>query len=125
VIVIDASAMIDLLAGHEPAPRIAALLDDDVFAPERLIPEVIQYFRRHGAGGSAARADTAVSDFADSPIEYVSTWPHIDRIWELRHALSASDACYVAVAESLGCPLLTTDRRLAGANGVRAPILAV
>ena len=125
MIVVDASAMIDLIAGHEPASRLAALLDDDMFAPECLVPEVIQYFRRHASGETAARADDAVADLADSPIQYVPTCPHIARIWELRHTVSAYDACYVAVAEALGCPLLTTDRRLAGANGARTPIIAV
>ena len=49
----------------------------------------------------------------------------LDRIWELRDNLSAYDAGYVALAEALGCNLLTADRRLAGASGVRCPITVV
>ncbi|MGH9415221.1 MAG: type II toxin-antitoxin system VapC family toxin [Terriglobales bacterium] len=37
------------------------------------------------------------------------------RAWELRHNFIAYDALYVALAEGLACPLLTFDRRLAGA----------
>jgi len=36
-----------------------------------------------------------------------------ERIWELRHNVSAYDASYVAVAEHLNVPLVTTERRLA------------
>ena len=52
-------------------------------------------------------------------------WPYAERIWQLRHCVSPYDACYVAVAEALGCPLLTTDFRLGRADGVRAPIIVV
>ena len=47
------------------------------------------------------------------------------RIWALRHNLSAYDACYVALAESLDCPLLTADARIAAAPGPECPILVV
>jgi predicted nucleic acid-binding protein len=49
----------------------------------------------------------------------------LDRIWELRDNVSAYDAGYVALAEALGCGLLTADGRLAGAPGVRCPITVV
>ena len=44
------------------------------------------------------------------------------RIWELRQNLTAYDAAYIALAEALGAPLLTRDRRLASAPGVRARV---
>ena len=49
----------------------------------------------------------------------------LDRVWELRDNLSAYDAGYVALAELLDCPLLTADRRLAGAAGARCPVTVV
>ncbi len=46
----------------------------------------------------------------------------LDRIWELRHNVSASDAAYVALAEALDCHLVTADQRLAAADGPRCTI---
>ncbi len=43
--------------------------------------------------------------------------PFEERIWELRHNLTAYDAWYVAVAEALDCPLVTLDIRLSRAPG--------
>jgi len=48
----------------------------------------------------------------------------LERIWRLRGALSAYDAAYVALAEALDAPLVTTDRRLAQAEGHGARIEA-
>jgi predicted nucleic acid-binding protein len=44
------------------------------------------------------------------------------RAWELRDILTAHDAVYIALAEALDAPLLTRDRRLAGAAGHRARV---
>lgn len=41
--------------------------------------------------------------------------PILRGIWSHRHDLSAYDASYVALAQALGIPLLTADRRLARA----------
>jgi predicted nucleic acid-binding protein len=49
----------------------------------------------------------------------------LDRIWELREELTASDATYVAVAEALEAPLLTADARLAQAPGPTCTITVV
>lgn len=52
-------------------------------------------------------------------------YPHdlfLGRIWELRHNLTAYDAAYVALAESLDAVLLTADERLGQAKGRRAVV---
>jgi predicted nucleic acid-binding protein len=46
-----------------------------------------------------------------------------DRAWELRANLSIYDACYVATAELCRCPLVTLDRRLARAPGLRCDVV--
>lgn len=45
--------------------------------------------------------------------------PLLPRIWELREDVTTADAAYVALAEHLGAPLVTTDARLARASGPR------
>lgn len=44
------------------------------------------------------------------------------RIWELNANVTAYDAAYVALAELLAVPLLTSDGRLAKAPGLRCQI---
>lgn len=43
--------------------------------------------------------------------------PFAERVWALRHNLTCYDAWYVAIAEAIGCPLVTLDRRLSLAPG--------
>jgi predicted nucleic acid-binding protein len=55
-------------------------------------------------------------------VRHVHT-PVLTRIWELRSNLSAYDALYVALAESLEAPLVTMDGHLARAPGSRADVI--
>jgi len=52
----------------------------------------------------------------------VPTLRLVSRAFELRANVSASDACYVALAEHLDCELITADGRLARATGPLYPI---
>jgi predicted nucleic acid-binding protein len=68
------------------------------------------------------RAADARADFRDLA---VVRYPHVgvaDRIWELRQNLTAYDAAFVALAESLEAPLVTCDGRLANALGHAARV---
>ena len=49
----------------------------------------------------------------------------VERAFEMRHAVTVPDACYVALAEQLDCGLLTSDRRLVRAVGDRLPVVVV
>jgi hypothetical protein len=90
VIVIDASAMIDLLDRAPSASRIEALLDNDLAAPDLLIAEVARHLaRRDRADPAAARR---FDELLRADIEYVPVWPYAHRVWELRHNLSPYDA---------------------------------
>lgn len=121
MIAVDASTMIQLLTNAAGSSRVAALLDDDIVAPELLIAEVTRFLARlERRGEPVAPARSALSNAA---IEYLPTWPHADRMWALRHNVSPYDACYVVVAETMECPLLTADARLARATGLRTDVI--
>ncbi len=49
----------------------------------------------------------------------------LDRIWQMRENVSAYGASYLALAETLGCPLLTADARLSRVPGLRCPVTVV
>ncbi len=75
------------------------------------------------AGLAASRGDAALRDYHDLRIE---RYPHhlfLGRIWELRANATAYDAAYLALAEALDAPLLTTDRKLAGIPGHGARVV--
>lgn len=62
-------------------------------------------------------ASLAHVDLLDLPVDLFPYEPFADRVWRLRHTVTAYDAWYVALAESLETELLTLDRRLATAPG--------
>jgi predicted nucleic acid-binding protein len=117
VIVLDASALLELLLvtnkGGEVAERIAAP-EETLHAPHLIDLEVAQVLRRYLARRQLdeVRASQALDDLRDLDL---NRYPHdvlLGRIWELRHNASAYDAAYLALAEALGAPLLTSDARL-------------
>jgi predicted nucleic acid-binding protein len=123
MLVVDASAVAELLLGRATGAAVAGHLRDhgfDLHAPHLIDVEVLSALRRLVAAGetSADRAGEAVEDFLDLPIARYAHLVLAPRIWELRENLSAYDATYVALAEALadgGAPLLTADARLARA----------
>jgi predicted nucleic acid-binding protein len=128
LIVVDASALADALIDDGDAGKAAraALTDDEHWAaPDHLIVEVVSVVRgRHLAGKVGdERAAQAIAALAELVIDTVDLVPLLDRVWQLRDNLSAYDAAYVAVAEVLGCPLVTADRRLASSIGPRCDIV--
>jgi len=127
MIVLDASAAIELVlhAATRPALLQRVLWSREAIAAPHLIdPEVLQVLRRLTASREIkpARAAEAFHDYTDLPLQRYSHRAFLGRIWELRANLTAYDAAYVALAESLGCPLVTCDSRLAVAPGHHATI---
>ena len=86
--------------------------------------EVLHALRRQALLGtlSRERSSEALTDLGDISFARYPHTPLVGRIWELRENLTAYDAAYVALAEALDAPLVTTDGRLAQAPGVRAAI---
>lgn len=130
MIVVDASAVLELLLDTRAAHRVAARLGtpaEALHAPHLLDVEVAQAVRRYVAAGEidAAKGRRAIGDLLDLP---VVRHPHtvlLARAWELRRSITACDAMYVALAEALDAPLLTRDQRLARSHGHRARIEVV
>ena len=56
-----------------------------------------------------------LADYARLRITRHPVWPYHLRMWELRHNLGAYDAAYIALAEALGCEMLTGDAKLKSA----------
>lgn len=125
--VVDASALIDLLVGSDRRDALRPLLDDDLFAPDLIIAEVSHAVGRlqRSAAISGPAAEAAAVLLAQAPIEYLPIWPYATQIWTLRHNLSAYDAAYVAMAQDLGAPLVTTDLRLARAAAGLVAVISV
>lgn len=71
---------------------------------------------------AAERAADARTDFADTALLRYPHEPLGDRVWSLRHNLTAYDAAFVALAETLEAPLITCDGRLAASSGHDAKI---
>ncbi|GIG67558.1 type II toxin-antitoxin system VapC family toxin [Phytomonospora endophytica] len=70
-------------------------------------------------------ADQALRDFFDLPITRHPGAETFKRAWELRHNYNPYDASYVALAESLGSTLLTSDRKLEGSHSARVEVIAI
>lgn len=129
MIVVDAGVLVAALTSGGPVGRsVRALLrPGPLYAPELVDLEVLSALRRLVATGviDRRRADEAVADLAALPLRRAPHGPFVTRCWELRENLTPYDAAYVALAEALMCPLLTVDRRLAGAPGPRCEIRVV
>jgi predicted nucleic acid-binding protein len=67
-------------------------------------------------------AGQAVRKLAALPLRLHPHTPLLPRIWELRSDLTVYDAAYVALAEALGLPLITLDKRLSGAPRLRCVV---
>ncbi len=120
-IVVDASALIDLLFGFPRAPGVArALGAARPTSPAHLDVEVLRFARRLLLRGDLdeARAGEILADLGRFPVERVQLHGLSEQAWALRHNVSTDDAYYVALADRLEAPLVTTDRRLAQAPGL-------
>lgn len=121
--VIDCSGFVDAIAHPEEYP----LPMSDFYAPELIDIEYAQALRRFVTHKQLSEAVAR---------EHIDAWPHVNitrcphrlvfhRVWELRHNFSAYDASYVALAEYLELPLITTDRRLARAAEQYCEVMAL
>jgi predicted nucleic acid-binding protein len=79
--------------------------------------------KRWRSGGLAERRfRSAIEDLLALPFVRFPSGPLMLRAYELRENVTAYDACYVALAEGLACPLVTADARLKREAGVQCDV---
>lgn len=124
---VDASALLDSLARRDPfGGRVRERLEGerDQHAPQVLKAEALSGLRKLSATGEVTE-EGAASITTKVRILQITTHPieaFIPRMWALRHNLSVYDAWYIALAETLEAPLVTTDGRLARSPGIRCEV---
>lgn len=120
-VVVDASAVVAALIDTGPVGQWAEsrLRSAHLIAPQLLPAEVANVLRRIEAGGAVSHdaAALALADLDDIPVDLFPMQPFLNRVWQLRRAVNAYDAWYVAIAEAADSPLITLDQRLATAPG--------
>lgn len=123
----DASVLANVVAddgadGHRA--RAELRLAGGVAAPDLVDVETVAVLRKRWLAKaiSARRFASAVEDLESLSIDRYPTLPFMRRAYDLRDNVTAYDASYIALAETLGCELLTGDARLAKAPGTRCAI---
>jgi predicted nucleic acid-binding protein len=127
-IVIDASALAEVVARSERAGQVEELLDGQLLiAPDLINSEVLSVLRGWLARSlidlpSAARA---VRNLTTAPIRRFTTSSLIDEMWSTWHNLTPYDAAYVVLARRSDAALLTLDERLMRAPALGIPLLTI
>lgn len=118
-VVIDASAMADLLARTEDRHRAvrARLAHTAMHAPAHFDAEVLSALGRMHRSGvlTVADVDAALGELRQAPVTRHDLTPLLAGAWSRRDILRVTDAFYVELAHQAGLVLLTTDQRLARA----------
>jgi len=122
MIVADASVPLDAFLAHpRVAPRIQGL---ELHAPASVDSEVLHGLRRLWMQGvvTPEQANWVLRFLQESRIVRHPITVFVERMWSLRRNVTAYDAAYVALAESLDATLLTRDARLSRSSGHTARI---
>ena len=127
-IVVDSSVLVAWVTDSGATGRWAGsvVAQDTRACPQMVMAEVSNTLRRLEISRqiSQDRANSCLGVLMRLDVELFPFAPYAERVWELRHNLTGYDAWYVAVAESLNCPLATLDRRLTRAVGPECQFLA-
>jgi predicted nucleic acid-binding protein len=121
--VVDASVAVKLYLNEPLAAEAAALFSQLTATPPAVLsvpdlfyPECANIFWKHCQRGncSPAQATAFMAALRSLPLQRLPTFDFSSDALSLAltHNLSAYDACYVALANRLGVPLITADQRL-------------
>lgn len=118
--VVDASSAVELIARTSLGRQIARLVPAGavLWVPDGLFDvEVHAVLRRWDLRSVLTPDQVAASRLrlASLRLRRAAVSNLAERAWQLRANITFSDACYVALAEALECPLLTADLRLGSA----------
>lgn len=125
--IVDASVVVAALTDRSSAGRWARTVTSvsRFEAPHVMPAEVCQVLRRHVARGTLTPDDAAraLVGLAELESNLHAFEPFAARAWALRETVTAYDAWYVALAESLDAPIATLDARLVRTPGPRCTFL--
>jgi predicted nucleic acid-binding protein len=125
MIVLDASAAVELVLATRPGAAVARRLrGETVHAPAHFDVEVIGAIRRAVIRRLISDHEGLVTvvDFQSLPVRRWPTKAFVERAYQLRNTHTVADGVYIALAEGLTAPLITCDRRLADSHGHDAHI---
>lgn len=124
--VIDTSALLEVLVSDTADPELVRRVAHaaELHAPHLIDVELLSALRGLVRGGklSPDRATDVRQEALSMKLIRYPLAGIADRIWALRDAMTCYDACYIALAESLDFPLVTTDARLGRSTGHAAAV---
>ena len=119
MIVVDASAAVELLLGRSAGDKVERLIDQHhaPLAPAAIDAEVFVALRRLYLTGriTKERAIRAILELRDLPVERIPLQPLLEAAAIHLDRFGGHDVFYALIALQHGCPLVTRDARFARA----------